>query len=475
MSRTNSTRRRPAAWIAGVLLAPLAAAAEVPADFAGAVTLHTTSKEAMQRVELPTTVYAGVQHADLRDVRVFNAAGEPVPFALAGDVPPAAAPPSVFSPPVFAIWSEAGRKAADALDVRIDQRPDGSVISIRSKGAGPTAAQTPARQAVAFIVDASKVESSVARMRPQWREMPVNYIGSARIEASDDLQGWRSVVSGAPLVYLAQGEARLVQDAVEFPATRARYYRVALSPAGPELVGVAVEAAVSQPEQQRLTLRVAGKPGTKPGEVEYDTGVRAPVDRVRLVVAENNALAPVKLEVRADARSEWRPVASTVAYRMTREGLEMTSPAVSIAPTASPFWRATIEQSGGGLGSAPPELELAWPARHLVFVARGEGPYTLAFGKRDASPAALSLATLVPGYRAGGESAFPVVAVSAVKLRAVAPPSAIAQVIGDTEPRKIGLWAALLVGVLVLALMVWRLSRQLGQGAAPAPGKAADA
>lgn len=464
-----------AMWMVASVVASPAHAADGPADYAGAVTLTTGSREAMHRLELPMTVYAGIQHPDLRDLRVFNAAGEPVPFALAADLPPATVPaPDVFTPPIFPIWGEAGRKASDQLDVRIDQRPDGSVIAIRSKS-GATA-PAPGRQAVAFLVDAAKIESSLARLRPQWRETPVNYIGSARIEASDDLKGWRTVVTGAPLVYLAQGEARLVQDAIDFPATRARYYRVSLSPVGPELIGLAAEAPVAHPEQQRLSLRVAGKLGTKPGEVEYDAGVRAPVDRVRIIVAESNALAPVKIEARADVRSEWRQVAATVAYRMTREGQEMTSPSVPVAPNPGGYWRAVVDQSGGGLGSALPELELSWPVRHLVFVARGQGPFTLAFGKRDASSASLPLTTLVPGYRAGSEAAFPVAGVSAIKLRAMPAPSAIAQIIGETEPRKLGLWAVLLVGVLVLALMAWRLSRQMrrGEGAPPAMEKPAE-
>ncbi|MEO8134911.1 MAG: DUF3999 domain-containing protein [Betaproteobacteria bacterium] len=464
--------RQAIPWMAIALMVPLGHAADTPADYAGAVTLTTTSREAMHRLELPMTVYAGIQHPDLRDLRVFNAAGEPVPFALAADLPPAAVPaPAVFIPPIFPIWGEGSRKGSDQLDVRIDQRPDGSVIAIRSKAGAM--APAPGRQAVAFLVDAAKIESSLARLRPQWRETPVNYIGSVRVEASDDLKVWRTVVNGAPLVYLAQGEARLVQDAIEFAATRARYYRIALSPVGPELVELAAEAPVAHPERQRLTLRVAGKLGAKPGEIEYDVGVRAPVDRVRMIVAESNALAPVKIETRTDAGSEWRQVAATVAYRMTREGQDLTSPAVSVAPNSGSYWRAVIDQAGGGLGAALPELELSWPVRHLVFVARGQGPFTLAFGKRDAIPATLPLATLIPGYQTGSEAAFPVAGVSEIKLRATPAPSVIAQVIGDTEPRKLGLWAALLVGVLVLALMAWRLSRQMrrGEGAAQAMEK----
>ena len=441
------------------------AAADSPADYAGSVLLFARGSEALQRVELPQAVYAGVQHADLRDLRVFNAAAELVPFALAAEAPLAPAPNAAFSLPVFRLPAEPG-KAAGQMDVRIEQRADGSVVSIRSKAPGSTAARPAAGgQAGAYIVDATRVDSALAAMTPQWRQAPDNYVGSARIEASDNLKDWHTLVASAPLAYLAQGQARLVQDRIEFAPLRSRYFRLVLTPAAPELMGLAAEAPSTRPEIRRQTLRVAGRAGAGPGEIEFDLAQRAPVDRVRLIVPLSNALAPVRLDARPEPRGEWRPVVSTVAYRIVRDAQELANPAASVAPNPSPHWRAVIDQSSGGFGQSTPEFEVAWPPRNLVFLARGPGPFTLAFGRRDALPVQLPLATLVPGYRDGAESSFAVAELGTVRAAPPPPAPILPKFIGDADPKKLGLWAALLVGVLVLAGMAWRLARQMKEGA----------
>jgi hypothetical protein len=459
----TATRLSLAAALAALL--PPTALAEAPSDYASAMQLTTQGAEALYRIELPVAVYAGVQHADLSDLRVFNAAKELVPFALAEAAPPSPNPAETFSPPVFPVWAVPGKRT-DQLDVRIEQREDGTLTSIKTIGAParPNAKQ----QAVNYIIDASAIELPIALLRPQWPSIPDNYIGHARVEASDDLKAWRPLVSGAPLVYLAQGQVRLQQDRILLPPTRAKYYRITFGANAPLLAGVQMEAPALRAEPKRQSVRVAGRAGAKPGEIEFDAGVRAPVDRIRIDVRQTNALAPVRIESRADARAEWRPVVSTIAYRIVRDGTEIASPEVPVAPNPSRDWRAVVDAASGGLGNPPPELEVSWPARNLVFVARGGGPYTLAFGRKEATRAAMPLATLIPGYRDQGENSLPTAAIG--ELRAAPPPapSMLPDFLADQEPKRIGLWAALIVGVLLLAAMAWRLSRQMQKGAAEA-------
>ena len=78
------------------LLAPLlAVAAEHPQDFAYGVPIQIDGQEALYEVDIPSALYRGVMRRDLGDVRVFNAQGELVPFAiepareLRSQIPPA--------------------------------------------------------------------------------------------------------------------------------------------------------------------------------------------------------------------------------------------------------------------------------------------------------------------------------------------------------------------------------------------------
>src|SRR6185436_15524752 len=121
---------------------------------AAAMQLTTQGGEALYRIELPVAVYAGVQHADLSDLRVFNAAKELVPFALAEAAPPAANPAETFSPPVFPVWAIPGKRI-DQLDVRIEQKEDGTVTSIKTMGAPAKPKANTKQQAVNYIIDAT--------------------------------------------------------------------------------------------------------------------------------------------------------------------------------------------------------------------------------------------------------------------------------------------------------------------------------
>ena len=51
-------------------------------DFARAIDLTPTQPRAVHTALLPIEVYRGVTRADLGDLRVFNAGGQPVPHAL---------------------------------------------------------------------------------------------------------------------------------------------------------------------------------------------------------------------------------------------------------------------------------------------------------------------------------------------------------------------------------------------------------
>src|SRR5258708_34007745 len=59
-----------------------ATAAESPGDFAFAVPIEGLGGDALHRVAIPQAVYETAAFPDLRDLRVFNGAGEVVPYAF---------------------------------------------------------------------------------------------------------------------------------------------------------------------------------------------------------------------------------------------------------------------------------------------------------------------------------------------------------------------------------------------------------
>ena len=103
-------------------------------------------------------------------------------------------------------------------------------------------------------------------------------------------------------------------------------------------------------------------------------------------------------------------------------------------------------------------LRVAVRATQLVFLARGEPPFTLALGNASAKAANLPLSTLIPDYSAERLNTLGQATVAG-DVR-VTSPALVAAV--DTEPnwKKLGLWAVLLLGVAALGAMAYSLLRK---------------
>jgi hypothetical protein len=117
-----------------LLGANAASGAERPADYAFGIPLEADGKEALYDVTLPVAVYRGVVRADLGDLRVFNGAGEVVPYALR----PRRMTDTETAPPValtlFPLKAEEGA-ALDAISIRVRRSAGGkSSIDVTSTG-----------------------------------------------------------------------------------------------------------------------------------------------------------------------------------------------------------------------------------------------------------------------------------------------------------------------------------------------------
>jgi hypothetical protein len=97
----------------------------------------------------------------------------------------------------------------------------------------------------------------------------------------------------------------------------------------------------------------------------------------------------------------------------------------------------------------------------------GAPPFLLAYGSRDATPAAYAIETLVPGYgdgprpgdaRAGTRQTINVSGARAFEQQELGGAARLEEVI-DWKRRS--LWGSLVLGVLILGGMAWRLVRQM--------------
>jgi hypothetical protein len=461
------------------------------------------------RLALPLVIHAHAAYGDLRDLRVRNAAGNPVPYAWLRNNEAAAPHFSSKEVPIFALSASAsgtGDSAEDAsLGFRV--RPDGSLALARKPARKPA-------EAAQWLIDASQLKGGLLQARfdvaPEARGL-----FAFRLEASDDLRHWQPVGGEEQLVRLAHAGQTIERMAVDLGGVHARFLRLRWSDPqnGAPLTGVAIDSVQEVEAVAPLQWTGALKPercGTDHCDYALPRGL--PAESLRIDLADVNTLAQVGISGLLAAtpaaaepayvarnplyalRHQQRrptpaagspgevPLLDTVVYRLAQGAGEARSPLLALDGRSYSHLRLRTAGPVSVLGPTPPAIAVGATPRTLVFLAQGAAPFSLTWNAapeknvvQGSSPgAALPLATLLPGYSASkpvaaGQASVtlppaPVAAVEAVVAAAAQLPVPV-----QPDPfRKWWLWGALGVGLLLLAGMAWSLFASLRKDRAQA-------
>lgn len=445
---------------------PAGAAEPRMQDFGWTAPIDVDGRDGLYVAGLPLEVYAGSRRPGLADLRVYNGAGEIVPYALRSVAMPDPRRRASVPVPIFPVWGKPGTEIG-GVSVRVKQGLGGTIVNVQSEERGATP-----RRIAAYLVDTSALDERLQALEFDWPDDSDGHAGRVRIESSDDLARWTFVGEG-PLVALRHAGHVLAQRRVEVKRAKAKYLRVSwpAAQAIPPLTAIRAEPVDSPVATPRTWHTAEATPGEKPGEYLFDLGANAPFDRLRLELPSPNTVAPVQFLARAKPGEPWRLVASATVYRLSQAGQTIASGDSAILPTRERYWMVRVDPRSGGLGGGTPKLTAGFVPQQILFVARGAGPFVLAFGSAKVASAALPVATLVPGYRDDRplEAAPATLGAARAQVRA---PSAWPEWL-ELEPgdwKKLALWGVLVIGVALLAWMAWRLGARLGKPASGDPG-----
>lgn len=442
--------------VAGVLaLAVSAGAGELPLQLKGEGPYHT--------LRVPLDVRAQASSAGLDDLRVLNAAGVAVPHAWVDDDPAGVVQARRQAVPLF--------KAPPPV---------------------PAASGAPVQRG-GWVVDLRAVAGL-----PQELQLDVapgtNGVFPFALEASTDLQQWRTLAADAQLVALQHQGLRLAHTSFELAGAGGGYLRLQPLPGGPELpvtaarvASVAQQAAVLPDWQWSAALAPSR---CEPTHCDYLLPRHLPLQRVEFLLAEPNTLARVQLLAQPDdapvpatsrlrhhhpvlahlkalrhktaassprlAEDRFWPQGSGTVYALDLQGRALRS---TVLELPGGLHRTLRVQPTGGmvqLGPQPPQIRVAGRAQHLVFLARGEGPYRLAWAQTS-PPVELPLAQLMPGRQPGDPlpESTAVVAPKTLAVPAAPAPSATTLPSPDAGPMqlKLWLWGALLAALALMGFM----------------------
>ncbi|WP_137820514.1 DUF3999 domain-containing protein [Pseudomonas sp. 2FG] len=454
MSGFSSLRRvRLLLAAAGLLVTALAGAQEQRGDYAAQVPLTLSGEGPWYRLELPMALHFAARFGDLRDLRVFNAEGEAQAYALTLGSAQHSETHTQTAVKWFPLYSQAD--AVQALpSIRVQRSTGGTLVELAPEGA------TAGDQEVlrGWLLDASAIQAPLHKLILDWSAERDGFQRFS-IEASDDLQHWRAWGDGQ-IARLAFADERIDQREVSLPGQRARYLRLLwLAPQqAPALTAARLLSASSSAPAPMAWSAALAPSRVKAGEYRWDLPLALPLERVRVELTQPNTLAPVILSGRRDGQVQWQPLARGLLYRLPQNGAEVTRNELELPAQRVQQLRLQVDERGGGLGSAVPQLRVGLRATQVVFLARGTPPYVLALGNAAAQAANLPLTTLIPGYDDERLAKLGVAQAGAEPQVQAAVESSAVQT-ASFDWKRLGLWSVLLLGVALLVLMSWSLLR----------------
>jgi hypothetical protein len=434
------------------LAALWASAPATAADvFAQRFALQLQDGAAVYSVPLSASVYEVSRRGDLGDVRVFNGAGEAVPYALDAPRQPARIPSALRPVRWFPVASTAAGANGPQPGVAIST--DGS---LRATSAPPSRAEHNVD-----VIDAGRAAQAgrVGALLVHLRND--NYQGRVSVEASDDLRQWQPA-GAAQLLKVNYNGSILSQNRIELNGVHERYLRLHWLDGAPyvdsidaEVLAAGADAARRADTQREWHQGIVAQPGLKPGQYFFTTGRPYPVDRLVIGLPQPNTVAQALVYSRIGLNAPWREVAHATLFRLHNGEVEQTNAALQLKPDTDRQWRVVVDTRNGGIGAGALTVALGWHPAILTFAAHGSAPFTLAVGNAATTSAAVSLDALL---KDASSVAAPARLGDALH---VAPPAPVTPVANNSTAvsRRYPLWAALALALFSLGVISWWLAR----------------
>jgi len=453
------------AFLIALTCAP--AQATSPQDYAYAWPLLTPGDGGAWQIELTPDIYAAVTDPGLRDLEVFNAAGEPVPLAPVAYDRRLVQHDEQAPLPLFDLPRTADGKGDDiALHVERD-----SAGRLHRLDAEVNAASTPS-VTTDYLLDASAGEEPIQSLQLEW-DRSKDVQARFAVEASDDLQSWRLLSASATVLDLHRDDARLAHHQIDFTPTQTHYIRLRRLDDGVPLAG---PTAFARRHTSTLTTIPAPRWVELPaGEIARDASgaskaysytlpAALPVEAARIELGSDNSIARLRLLSRDGeaANTPWQLRAELTAFQLRQDNVVLGNDEVRVEPgPRGAQWRLETWQP---LDRAP-KLSLAYRPDRFVFLARGAGPYRLVAGSRSARRADYPVDTALASLRArlGAEWQPPLAA--AAQRTTAGGDTALAAPAAPMPWKTWLLWGVLVVGALLVTLMALQLVR--GDGRSP--------
>jgi hypothetical protein len=444
-----------------------------PEDFAYGRSVQLRGSSALHTVLLPIDVYRGSVEPHLADLRVFNAAGEAVPHALRRlDAPE---PRQNVTPPLPLFRLPAGDRDTDMrssgpeifwhgtagyrVEAKISERE--GTIHLEPIPAPPGAERAPAKTR-GYLIDTSSLDRAMTGLELELADTAESFVVPVRVEGTEDLVDFERLVERAAIARLEQAGHHLAKSRIEFKPVRHRYLKITWpnERLPVEVLAVRARLAAEPPPLQRYHEKLAGHSiEGEPHAFRFELGGEVPVDRLQVDLPRPNTVVEAQLYSGRTPEGPWVRHFDGLLYELEYAS-PLRNPEISWPVTGHGCFKLAVSSKAGGLGAQAPVLDVAWRPEQLLFVARGQPPFSLSYGRAGASASAFDFEALLAITRTRSDD-LPREDATLGPQRAFADPSVLEPPVPQLPTRTIALWAALLASVALVVGMSIRLIREM--------------
>ena len=203
------------------------------------------------------------------------------------------------------------------------------------------------------------------------------------------------------------------------------------------------------------------EPGETERELVFDVGGYPPVDRVNVLLPDDNVVVRASVFYRRGGQDSWRLAHNGIFYNISRQGSALQSPAAAVRDARAGQWKIRIDS---GMTTGPVRLQLGWRPDRLVFLAQGSQPFELVTGRaQDAleqfpQETVLGDSAIFRMLRQSGQAG----AATVGSREVIAGPDRL-EISGSTPWRVLLLWAGLTGAIVLVGWLVYSLMREMKQ------------
>lgn len=427
-------------------------------SFAYGYEITTGDNAPIFRLSMPEKVYQTVTRQDLGDIRIFNRNGQRIPFAISRQKTRRNTKTYWVNLPFFPLRGSVDQFNRNLIDIKVSD--NGRILDIRYEDE----TELPESQAIeSYIIDLSNVQHNIDQLAFIIDGGEGGYLKKAFIEKSSDLNNWSMLVENATLSRLNYANHTLEKNNINVPNQKINYLRFTWRDISGDLKIKSVRALLTTTSVEinhRFSAFNGSRSEKDANKFIYDLGGNYPVDLVNVLLPGSNMLIEAAVQSRNDPESTWNTHYTGVFYLLNMQDTELSRQPVNISSTSDRYWQVDVS-TADGIDEELPKLQVGWVPHDVYFLARGEGPYTLAFGSSQVAAPEKPVSSLMQVLSDEQQQTMVSVAEPG-SLHTLRGPAALVPV-KEFPWRQIALWIILVTAVVVIGVVATRLYREMNR------------